>query len=123
LDDVAVERQIAVGKALVREARLSWHRRGIEALTARIEITEYAEVERHRPESRPDAAIDIDLCGSAVRKRDAGGAGADIQLQVGRHVVARLEIGADRRLTVGLGDAAETVVAGDGGAEGKIPRR
>src|SRR5581483_2423936 len=58
----------------------------------------------------------------AVRERDALRRGADIELEVVVDVVARLEIGGDRGLVVGLGDAAENVIIHDRAAEREIPR-
>src|SRR6516164_2331804 len=47
---------------------------------------------------------------------------ADIVLQILGDVVARLEIGGDRRLVIGLGDAAPDIVRRDPPAERNIPR-
>src|SRR5262249_6183244 len=70
----------------------------------------------------PDPPVDVDLGSRAVRKRDTLARDAHIVLQVLGDVVARLEIGGDRRLVIGLRDAAEDVVRGDAGAEGDVPR-
>src|SRR4029450_11546657 len=66
-------------------------------------------------------AVGVDFSRRAVRERDARTAEADIELEVLGDVVARLEIDVDRRLVVGLGDAAEDVVVGDATTEGEIP--
>ena len=54
-------------------------------------------------------------------ERDALRGRTDVELEVLVDVVARLEIGRDRRVVVRLGDAAEDVIAHDAGAEGDIP--
>src|SRR5262249_54537979 len=59
---------------------------------------------------------------AAVRERDALARNADIVLQVLSDVVAGLEIGADRRLVIGLGDAAEDIVRRDPATEPDVPR-
>ena len=82
-------------------------------LPARIQVTPDTEVEGSGTEGRADTAVDVDFGGGAVRERDALGRGADVELQVLVHIVARLEIGGDRRVVVGLGDAAEDVVVHD----------
>ena len=48
----------------------------------------------------------VDLGSRAVRKRDTLARDAHIVLQVLADVVARLEIGGDRRIVIGLRDAA-----------------
>src|SRR5262249_62078969 len=106
-DDVAVEREIAVEKAVKSEYRID---AGIEALPARIPVVPNAEIERERTERRAEPAVDVDLGCRAVRERDALARDADIVLQVLGDVVARFEIGGDRRPVVGLGDAAEDIV-------------
>src|SRR6201999_2207734 len=95
---------------------------GTEALAARIQIAPHTEVEGELADRRADTAVDVDLGRGAVREGDALRRGADIELQVVVDVVARLEIGGDRGLVVGLGDAAEDVIAHDRAAEREIPR-
>src|SRR4029434_6683157 len=73
------------------------------------------------PNRQTGAAVSVDFSRGTVREGDACAAQADIELEVLGDVVARLEIGADRRLVVGLRDAAEDVVVGDRGAESDIP--
>ena len=85
----------------------------VGALPARIQVTPDTEVERRGAEGRPDTTVDVDFSGSPVRERDALGRSADVELQVLVHIVARLEIGGDRRVVIGLGDAAEDVVVHD----------
>jgi hypothetical protein len=92
-----------------------------EALATRIEITPGAEVEGEHADGRADTAVDVDFRRRAVRERDALAGEADIKLHVLGEVVARLEVSGDRRLVVGLGDAAEHVVVHDRAAEGEIP--
>ena len=92
------------------------------ALAARIQVTPDTEVEGERAEGRPDTAVDVDFSGSPVRERDALGGSADVELQVLVDVVARLEIGRDRRIVIGLGDAAEDVVAHDARCRRRYPR-
>src|SRR6266498_5594075 len=118
-DDVEVDRQVAVGQAVGAKHRSD---AAVEALPARIPVVPSAEIERERTKGRPDAAVDVDFGSRAVRERDALARDADVVLQVLGDVVARLEIGGDRRLVIGLGDAAEDVVRGDAGAEGDVPR-
>ena len=57
-----------------------------------------------------------------VRKVDALATHAEVTLEVGIEVVARLEVHADRRLVRRLGDAAEVIVARDPRAESHVPR-
>ena len=97
--------------------------RRVEALAARIPVVPTAEVERELVEGRADAAVDVDLARCAVREVDAGAAETDVALQILGEVVARLEVGRDRRLVVRLRDAAEDVVAGDRRTEREIPCR
>src|SRR5262249_45089994 len=119
LDDVAVDRQITIGKAVGAEHRVE---AAVEALPARIPVVPSAEIERERTEGGPDARKPVDLGGRAVRERDALARDAGIELQILGDVVARLEIGGDRWLVIGLGDAAEDVVRRDAGAESDVPR-
>src|SRR5262249_24979386 len=119
LDDVAVDRQITIGKAVGAKHRVE---AAVEALPARIPVVPSAEIERERTEGRPDAGETIDLGGRAVRERDALARDAGIELQVLGDVVARLEIAGDRRLVIGLRDAAEDVVRGNAAAESDVPR-
>ena len=92
-----------------------------EALSTRIEVAPDTEVEGEHADRRADTAVDVDLSRGAVREGDALERGTDIELDVLVDVVARLEIGGDRRLVVRLGDAAEHVVAHDGATERDIP--
>jgi hypothetical protein len=118
LDDIAIDRQIAVRKAVGAEDRGD---AAVEALPSRIPVVPTAEIECERTERRAKAAVDVDLRSRAVRERDALARNAEVVLQVVSDVIARLEIGGDRRLVIGLGDATEDVVRGDPGAEGDIP--
>src|SRR5216683_2394319 len=93
-----------------------------EALSTRIDVTPNAEVEGEHADGRADTAVDVDFSRRAVREGDALTGGADVELHVLVDVVARLEVGGDRRLVVGLGDAAEDVIVHECAAEGEIPR-
>ena len=106
-DDVAVDRQVAVRQTVEAE-----HRRdaAVEAFPAGVPVVPSAEIERERTEGRAEAAVDVNLGGRSVRERDALARNADIVLQVLGDVVARFEIGRDRRLVIGLGDTAEDIV-------------
>src|SRR5262249_48644546 len=118
-DDVAVDRQIPVRKTVEAEHRGS---AAVEALPARIPVIPNAEIEGERTERRAEAGEAGDLGGRGVRERDALTRNADIELQVLADVVARFEIGGDRRPVVGLGDAAEDIVRRDPPAERNVPR-
>src|SRR5262249_56768196 len=80
-----------------------------------------AEREGGGTEGGAPPAEDVDLRGRAVRERDALARNAHVVLQVFGDVVARLEIGGDRRLVIGLGDAAEDIVRRDPPAERDVP--
>src|SRR5262249_60779905 len=97
-------------------------RAAVEARPAGIPVVPNAETKRERTERRAEAAINIDLSRRAVRERDALAGNADVVLQVLGDVVARLEIGRDRRPGVGLGDAAEDIVRRDPPSERHVPR-
>src|SRR6202790_2613934 len=75
--------------------------------SARIEVTPDTNVEGEGTEGRSNTAVDIDFGRGTICKRDALAADADVELQVLVDVISRLEIGGDRWLVVGLGDAAE----------------
>ena len=111
LDDVAVDRQEAVLEAVDAEM----HRVGaaVEAAPAWIPVDNAAEIEGERTEGRPDTGGAVNLGSRPVRERDAGARDPCVELQVRRDVVARLEVGVDRRIMIGLRDAAEDVVALD----------
>src|SRR5260370_34741160 len=81
-----------------------------EALSTRIDVTPNAEVEGEHADGRADTAVDVDFSRRAVREGDAFAGRTDRELHVLVDVVARLEIGGDRRLVVGLGNAAEDVI-------------
>src|SRR5262249_55775527 len=87
-DYVAVEREIAVGKAVKPEYRVD---AGIKALSARIPVVPSAEIERERTEGRTEPAEDVDLGSRAIRERDALARNAHVVLQVLGDVVAWLE--------------------------------
>src|SRR5207248_886027 len=93
----------------------------VEALPTRIDVAPQTEVEGEHSEGRADTAVNIDFGRRSVRERDALACGADIELHILVDVEARLEIGRDGRLVVGLGDAAEDVVIHQRAAEGEIP--
>src|SRR4029079_4334251 len=114
----AVDRQEAVLEAVHPKHRVD---ATIEAAPARIPVDHAAEVEGERSEGRPDTDGAVDFGSRTVRKRDAGAGHTCVELQIRRNVVARLEVGVDRRLMVGLSDAAEDVVALDTGAKGDVP--
>ena len=120
LDHVAVARQAERDRVRIQQAVATLG--GVVALTARIPVVPGAEVERELAEGRPDAAVEVDFGGGTVRERDALAGDAHIALQLVGEVVARLEIGRDRRLVIRLGDAAEVVVRHQGRAEGDVPR-
>src|SRR5713226_8087857 len=89
-----------------------------EALSTRIDVTPNAEVEGEHADGRADTTVDVDFGRRAVREGDALTGGADVELHVLVDVVARLEIGGDRRFVVGLGDTAEHVIVHECAAEG-----
>src|SRR6185312_13815994 len=76
----------------------------VGAASTRIQITPDAEVEGGRAEGRTNTAVDVDFSRGAVREGNAFRRGADVELQVLVDVVARLEIGGNRRLMVRLRD-------------------
>src|SRR5947209_606465 len=86
---------------------------------ARIQVAPDADIEGECAEGRANTAVDVDFGRRAVSERNALKRRADVELQVLVDVVARLEIGGDRWLVVGLGDAAEDVIVHDGAAEGE----
>jgi hypothetical protein len=90
--------------------------------SARIQVAPGADVEGELADRQAGAAVSVDFSRGAVRERDARTADADIELEVLGDVVARLEIDVDRRLVVGLGDAAEDVVVGDASHRRRYPR-
>src|SRR5262249_13505670 len=118
-DYVAVEREIAVGKAVKPEYRVD---AGIKALSARIPVVPSAEIERERTEGRTEPAEDVDLGSRAIRERDALARNAHVVLQVLGDVVAWFEIARERWPVVGLGDAAEDIIRRDPPAERNVPR-
>src|SRR5262249_57273975 len=113
-----VDRQIGILEAVGAEHGVE---AAVEATSAPIPIVPTAEIECERTEGRADAGKAVNLRGRSVRKRDALTRNADIELKILAHVVARLEIGSDRRLVMGLRDAAEDVVGGHACAESDVP--
>src|SRR6185503_1815959 len=115
------EAQVGLDDVAVRQVRLAARDRSVEAGAARVVVVPDAEIEGELVEGRADAAVEIDLGRRVVREVDARAAEADIALQAAAEVVARLEVGADRRPMRRLGDAAEIVVARDPRAERHVP--
>src|SRR5262249_58425571 len=107
LNAVALSRQLRIRKTVGAKPG---GRAAVEAPAARIQVVPNAKIEREGAESGAEPAVDVDLGRRAVRERDALARDADIVLQVLADVVARFEIGGDRRPVVGLGDAAEDIV-------------
>src|SRR5439155_21279214 len=90
----------------------------VMAGSARIEVAPGTDVEGKGAERHAATAVNVNFSRRTVRERDALEGRADIELDVLRDVVARLEIGGHRGLVVGLGDAAEDVVVHDRAWEG-----
>ena len=118
LDDVAVDRQEAVLETVDAEHRVG---AAVEAAAARIPVDYAAEVEGERTEGRPETGGTVNFGCCPVRKRDAGARGPRVELEVRADVIPRLEVGICRRIVIGLGDAAEDVVALDTCAKGEVP--
>src|SRR6266481_4059753 len=111
-DDVAVQQAAQTARGEI-----------VEALSPRIPVVPTAKIEKEPAEGRPDAAVEVDLGGGAVRERDALPRQAHIALQAVVEIVSRLEVGRDRQTVVGLRNAAETIVRHHGCAERDVPRR
>src|SRR5882672_4219214 len=115
--------QIGFDDVAVQQAAQTAADETVEALFARIPVVPTAKIEKEPAEGRPDAAVEVDLAGSAVRDRDALPRQAHIALQAVAEIVSRLEIGRDRQTVVGLRNAAETIIRHYGCAERDVPRR
>src|SRR5262249_25415324 len=103
LDDVTVDWEAARERIGVG-GTISYTGKAVEAGPSGIPVLPVAKTKRELAEGRPDAAVEVDLRGGAVRERDALARQAQIALETIIEIVSRLEVGGDRRLVVRLRD-------------------
>src|SRR5262249_13157810 len=95
-----------IGNATADATRIeSLRRAGAVALTARMVVVPVANIEQAGPPRRTDTAVEVDFRRRVVGELDALTGDASVELPVRIDVVARLEIGRDRRPVTRLGYA------------------
>src|ERR1700676_5263321 len=107
LQDVAVGNEDGVGADRANTAAGDATGKGVAVGTtpARIEVAPDTNVEGEGTEGRSNTAVDIDFGRGTICKRDALAADANVELQVLVDVISWLEIGGDRWLGFGWGEA------------------
>src|SRR5262249_18434006 len=95
----------------------------VEAFAAGIPVIPDAEIERELTESRPHAAVEVDLRRGVVGEIDAltGDAGVPLPLRI--EGVTQLKSALNRGLVPRLRDAPEIIVIHQGRGDGDVPGR